>query len=81
MPAQRVAEVEQRMQDADGLVVVGSSLVAFSGYRFCLWASKQNKPIVIINDGKTRGDAIATATAAGFCGDVLQGWLHGSVQS
>jgi NAD-dependent SIR2 family protein deacetylase len=67
------------MLDADGLVVVGSSLVAFSGYRFCLWASKQNKPVVIINDGSTRADEIATATVAGSCGDVLQGWLQGKL--
>ena len=80
VPAQRVAEVEQQMQDAQGLVVVGSSLVAFSGYRFCLWASKQDKPIVIINDGKTRGDGIATATVAGSCGDVLQVWLQGNMK-
>ena len=79
VPAQRVADAQQQMQDADGLVVVGSSLVAFSGYRFCLWASKQNKPIVIINDGQTRGDEIATITVAGSCGEVLQGWLHGAL--
>ena len=53
--------------------------LAFSGYRFCLWASKQNKPIVIINDGQTRGDEIATITVAGSCGEVLQGWLHGTL--
>jgi NAD-dependent SIR2 family protein deacetylase len=79
VPAQRVADAEQQMKDADGLVVVGSSLVAFSGYRFCLWASKQGKPIVIINDGKTRGDELATAKVAGLCGDVLQGWLQGNL--
>jgi len=76
VPAQRVAECEKQMQAADGLVVVGSSLVAFSGYRFCLWARKQNKPIVIINDGKTRADELAAAKVAGSCGDVLQGWLQ-----
>ena len=79
VPAQRVAEAEKQMHEADGLVVVGSSLVAFSGYRFCLWARKQDKPIVIINDGKTRADEIATVTVAGSCGDVLQGWLQRSV--
>jgi uncharacterized protein involved in propanediol utilization len=34
---------------------------------------------VIINDGKTRGDKLATAKVAGLCGDVLQGWLQGNL--
>ena len=41
---------------ADALLVVGSSLMVFSGYRFCRMAAASGKPIAAINAGKTRAD-------------------------
>jgi len=42
--------------EADALVVLGSSLTVFSGYRFVLRASERGVPVAIVNHGVTRGD-------------------------
>ncbi len=75
VPKERVAEAEQQLQQAAGLLVAGSSLMTYSGYRFCLWAQQQGKPILLLNEGKTRADAIASLKVGGACADVLQRWL------
>lgn len=49
-----------RLDDADALLVLGSSLHVFSGYRFALRAAEQRKPIAIVNRGETRADPLAT---------------------
>ena len=41
---------------ADALLVVGSSLMVYSGFRFCRMAAESGKPIAAINLGKTRAD-------------------------
>ena len=41
---------------AEVLVVVGSSLAVFSGYRFVRRAAERGIPVAIINRGTTRGD-------------------------
>jgi NAD-dependent SIR2 family protein deacetylase len=74
VPKQRLAKVEELMQKAQGLVVIGSSLTVFSGYRFCLWAQGQGKPIVILNEGQTRADQMATINYRGPCSPALQLW-------
>jgi NAD-dependent SIR2 family protein deacetylase len=66
---------EQQLQQAEGLVVAGSSLMTYSGYRFCLWAQQQGKPILLLNEGKTRADAIASIKIGGSCAEVLQRWV------
>lgn len=45
---------------ADVLLVLGTSLTVFSGYRFVKRAHDANKPVVIVNRGPTRGDPLAT---------------------
>ncbi len=42
------------------LLVVGSSLTVFSGYRFVRRAAEAGKPVAILNRGPTRGDPHAT---------------------
>jgi NAD-dependent SIR2 family protein deacetylase len=66
-----VARVEQAVRAADRLLVVGSSLMVFSSYRFCRLANQLSKPVLIVNDGKTRADDIAGLKIAGDCGRVL----------
>jgi NAD-dependent SIR2 family protein deacetylase len=48
------------VDEAGALVVAGSSLTVMSGLRFVRHAAKQEKPVVIINRGATRGDDLAT---------------------
>ena len=76
VPVQRLADAEREMLNAKGLVVVGSSLTTYSGYRFCLWAQQQKKPIVIINQGATRADTMATQSTGENCSQVLESWLQ-----
>lgn len=49
-----------RLDDADALLVLGSSLHVFSGYRFALRAVERHKPVAIVNRGETRADGLAT---------------------
>jgi len=71
VPKTRVEKAMQQLRQADVLLVAGSSLMVFSGYRFCRDASQRNQPIVIFNDGKTRADDIATVLVDGDCGERL----------
>ena len=48
------------VETAQLLLVVGSSLAVFSGYRFALRAAERGIPIAIVNLGETRADSIAT---------------------
>ncbi|HEY0587426.1 MAG TPA: NAD-dependent protein deacetylase [Pseudoduganella sp.] len=56
VPAARTEHALAEMESADALLVVGSSLMVFSGYRFCRMAAAAGKPIAAINAGKTRAD-------------------------
>lgn len=56
VPAECTKRALARMDDADALLVVGSSLTVFSGYRFCRIAAASGKPIAAVNLGKTRAD-------------------------
>ncbi len=73
VPKQRVEACKRAVVEADALIVVGSSLMVFSGFRFARLARSLGKPIVIINRGKTRADDIADARFAGDCGVLLAG--------
>ncbi len=44
------------------LLVLGSSLTVMSGFRFVRHAAKHDVPVVIVNRGATRGDALASVT-------------------
>ena len=72
----KVTFAQQQLSQSEGLLVLGSSLAVYSGYRFCLWAQQQDKPVVILNDGETRADHLATAKAEGSCATVLGQWLN-----
>lgn len=59
------------VDQADALLVAGSSLTVFSGYRFVRHAAALGKPIAIINRGPTRGDDLATVKVDGGCSELL----------
>ena len=60
VPKDRVERSYAMVDEAAALVVAGSSLTVMSGLRFVRHAAKENKPVVIINRGATRGDEKAT---------------------
>ena len=56
---------------AELLLVVGSSLTVFSGYRFVRRASERGLPVAILNRGPTRGDPHAQLIVDARIGDAL----------
>ena len=56
---------------AELLLVVGSSLTVFSGYRFVRRAAENNVPVAILNRGPTRGDPHAHVLIDARCGEAL----------
>ena len=71
VPRQRVANAMAAIERSSALLVVGSSLMVFSGYRFARHASASKKPVVIVNQGRTRADDIATLKIDAECGELL----------
>lgn len=59
VPRLRVDRAWQVFHESEVLLVAGSSLAVFSGYRFVLRAAKEHRPVVIVNEGDTRGDSDA----------------------
>jgi len=60
VPAERVQAARGALTDADALLVAGSSLMVYSGFRFVRMAHEAGLPIAIVNRGRTRGDDLAT---------------------
>jgi NAD-dependent SIR2 family protein deacetylase len=58
VPAARTAIALGQMERADALLVVGSSLMVYSGFRFARMAQATAKPIAAINLGRTRADEL-----------------------
>ncbi|XP_033210840.1 NAD-dependent protein deacylase Sirt4-like [Belonocnema kinseyi] len=63
--------IKQEVETADFLLILGTSLTTFSGYRIVLQALEAKKPIAIVNIGKTRGDEYANIKVQGRCGEIL----------
>jgi len=71
VPKDRVAQAYAVVDDADALLVAGSSLTVFSGFRFVRHAAARGMPIAIINRGRTRGDDLATVKVDCGCSPML----------
>jgi NAD-dependent SIR2 family protein deacetylase len=76
VPRERVAVATRAVDEAAALLVVGSSLMVYSGYRFAEQAHRLGKPVVAINRGVTRADALLAFKIEDDCGAVLEGLLH-----
>jgi len=53
------------------MLVVGSSLMVYSGYRFCEHAQTIGKPVAAINRGRTRADHLFMLKVEAGCAEVL----------
>jgi NAD-dependent SIR2 family protein deacetylase len=71
VPPARVEEAFNAVRAAAALLIVGSSLMVWSGYRFALEARRLGRPVAIINVGRTRADSLATAKLDAPCSEVL----------
>lgn len=71
VPKDRLKTIADRIYISDGLLVLGSSLFVFSGYRIVLQAKELNLPLAIVNIGATRADHLADIKLSAKCGDVI----------
>jgi NAD-dependent SIR2 family protein deacetylase len=71
VPSERVSVATVKLEQSEALLVIGSSLMVFSGYRFARLAHQAEIPVVIINRGRTRADDIATHKLASDCSEIL----------
>lgn len=59
------------VEQSEALLVAGSSLTVFSGYRFVRHAAALGIPVAIVNRGQTRGDDLATVKVDAGCSPIL----------
>tara|TARA_R100001143_G_scaffold20663_1_gene22044 strand:- start:1934 stop:2860 length:927 start_codon:yes stop_codon:yes gene_type:complete len=59
VPRPRVDECFEAINQSRALLVIGSSLMVYSGFRFARHASLTNKPLAILTRGRTRADELA----------------------
>ncbi|HEY0503011.1 MAG TPA: NAD-dependent protein deacetylase [Lysobacter sp.] len=77
VPRERGRRATEALQASDALLVVGSSLMVYSGFRFARMASETGLPIAILNRGRTRADDLAGLKIEEDAGGVLEAALIG----
>ncbi|CAM3929723.1 NAD-dependent protein deacetylase [Bordetella bronchialis] len=75
VPRDRVARANDGLARADAVLVVGSSLMVYSGYRFVAAASRAALPIAAINLGRTRADSLLALKIEQPCAEALANLL------
>jgi len=71
VPRDRVATAMECLGRADAVLVVGSSLMVYSGYRFVQAAAQAGKPVAAINLGRTRADGLLALKVSEPCASAL----------
>lgn len=80
VPPERRRHASELLDDAGGLLVIGSSLAVMSGYRFVLDAQRAGKPVALINAGPTRADTKAEYRWRARVAPAVT-WLHGQLET
>jgi NAD-dependent SIR2 family protein deacetylase len=62
-----VATAKSHLNEADGMLIVGSSLMVYSGFRFAQMAAQSGLPIAAVNLGRTRADDLLTLKIEDRC--------------
>lgn len=75
VPPERVTRSMEALDSADALLIVGSSLMVWSGYRFAVRAAERGLPIAAINRGVTRADPLIGLKVEDNCAEVLAGLM------
>ncbi|WP_222564287.1 NAD-dependent protein deacetylase [Novilysobacter antarcticus] len=60
VPRQRLARALEALAQSDAMLVAGSSLMVYSGFRFARIAHERGLPLAILTRGVTRADELAT---------------------
>jgi NAD-dependent SIR2 family protein deacetylase len=76
VPPERVRRAMNAIELSDAMLVVGSSLMVYSGYRFVKAMADAGKPIAAINLGRTRADDLLTLKVTGHCASVLRAFAN-----
>lgn len=71
VPLARVQSAMASLHHADALLVIGSSLMVYSGYRFAKAMAHAGRPIAAVNLGRTRADALLTLKIEARCSEAL----------
>ena len=71
VPRERVDAASRALVEADAMMVIGSSLMVYSGYRFCELAIQMKKPIAAVNLGRTRADPLVALKVELRCTEAL----------
>lgn len=71
VPRARVEEATRAWQAADAVLVVGSSLMVYSGYRFVHAAARAGKPVAALTLGRTRADPLLSLKVDASCREAL----------
>jgi len=74
VPPERVELAMRHLLQADALLVVGSSLMVYSGYRFAQAAAGAGKPVAAVNLGRTRADPLLALKVELPCAEALVEW-------
>jgi NAD-dependent SIR2 family protein deacetylase len=72
VPRARVSDAMTAVVESDAMLVVGSSLMVFSGFRFARAMAEAGKPVAAINLGRTRADELLALKIAAPCAPVLE---------
>ncbi|MCP5260241.1 MAG: NAD-dependent protein deacetylase [Burkholderiaceae bacterium] len=76
VPRERVSAVRDALARSDALLVAGSSLMVYSGYRFVEDARAAGKPVIAVNQGRTRGDDVFALKLEQEVGAALDALAH-----
>ncbi|MBB4221463.1 NAD-dependent protein deacetylase [Variovorax sp. 375MFSha3.1] len=71
VPKERVAAAFAALEEADAVLVAGSSLMVYSGFRFVQAAAAAGKPVAAVNLGRTRADALLSLKVEQPVGEAL----------
>lgn len=71
VPRERVDAASRALEEADAMLVVGSSLMVYSGFRFVQAAARAGKPVAAVNLGRTRADDLFALKVEQPCADAL----------
>ena len=76
VPASVSSAARNALEDADALLVVGSSLMVYSGFRLVRDTVASGKPVAAVNLGRTRADELLTLHWREDCVAALPALLH-----
>ena len=79
VPRDTVNEIFSAIDAAGALLVIGSSLMVYSGFRFCRHAHQASYPLACINPGATRADELFTLKSEADCARELLGLVRALV--